>query len=658
MKKHLIFLMLLITGLLCSNYSDGQISGTLTVCVGGTTTLTGTPPGGTWSASSGIVTVSSSGVVTGVSAGTVSIIYSSGATIATAIVTVSTIPVAPHALTGDSTLCVGASITLHDITIGDVWSSSDSAVAVATGGSSSTLTASGVVVGLSAGIAIISYSKTNACGTATATRTVTVSAAPVLGVIGGGSSSICVGATTTFSDSYPGGTWTSIATPIATIDPVSGVATGLSAGSTVIDYTASNTCGTSNVATTLNVVTSASAGTIMGSSLICIGIPATLTDGVSGGTWSCSNSNATISGTGVISATATGMDTVTYSVTASCGSATATQVVTIGTPANPGIILGLTSVCAGATITLTDTASGGTWTTSATTIADVVSSGVVTGVAGGNDTIYYSVSSTCGTFSASLPITVNPLPSAMITGSSSTVCTGSTLTLSASFPGGTWSESSPLYAAVSPTGLVTGISDGIDTIFYAVSNSCGSASGNYVVTVLSVPTSAGVISGPDSVCQGHTINLSETMSGGIWNVSNIDASVSAGTVTGINPGTDTVYYTIANVCGSYNATYPVMIIDSTSLYCTLGVAELKSENSLLAIYPNPASGSVMINIPSGITSCSYSITDILGRQQLEASELYNTVGKLSISLLRLQQGTYIIRLKSDGKNYFGKIIVQ
>ena len=57
---------------------QATITGTLTACVGSTTTLTGASSGGTWtSGATGIATVgSSSGIVTGVSAGTAPITYS------------------------------------------------------------------------------------------------------------------------------------------------------------------------------------------------------------------------------------------------------------------------------------------------------------------------------------------------------------------------------------------------------------------------------------------------------------------------------------------------------------------------------------------------------------------------------------------------------
>ena len=59
-------------------------------------------------------------------------------------------------------------------------------------------------------------------------------------------------------------------------------------------------------------------------------------------------------------------------------------------------IAGPSSVATGATITLSDTAGSGTWSSSAASVATVSSAGVVTGVSGGTAIITYSVTNACG----------------------------------------------------------------------------------------------------------------------------------------------------------------------------------------------------------------------------------------------------------------------
>jgi hypothetical protein len=67
---------------------------------------------------------------------------------------------------------------------------------------------------------------------------------------------------------------------------------------------------------------------------------------------------------------------------------------------NAGVITGVDSVCPGLTANWADTASGGVWTSSNTSVATVSSSGVVSGVAPGSVVISYTVSNFCGSASA------------------------------------------------------------------------------------------------------------------------------------------------------------------------------------------------------------------------------------------------------------------
>jgi len=101
-------LTLVIIALAISLHAGAQISGASSVCVSATTTLSGTPTGGTWSSSAmAIATVgSSSGIVTGVAAGTATISYVSGITTYTKVVTVNALPTI-CAVTGGGSYCAG-----------------------------------------------------------------------------------------------------------------------------------------------------------------------------------------------------------------------------------------------------------------------------------------------------------------------------------------------------------------------------------------------------------------------------------------------------------------------------------------------------------------------------------------------------------------------
>ncbi len=142
------------------------------------------------------------------------------------------------AITGTLTVCPGATTPLSNATPGGIWSSGSPSIAMV---NSST----GVVTGVAAGNAAISYSVTSGGCTTTVTATVTVYSPPVLS----GPGSVCIGNTIALSPNS-GGTWTSNNPTIASIDSSTGVVTGLQAGSATFTYTSSaNGCSstTSNI---------------------------------------------------------------------------------------------------------------------------------------------------------------------------------------------------------------------------------------------------------------------------------------------------------------------------------------------------------------------------------------------------------------------------
>ena len=515
-----------------SSYS-GTITGDTSVCVGGTTTLTDTAPGGTWSSSNAHATVSSGGVVTGVSAGSATISYSvnnaCGSSFTTQAITVSPAPNA-GTITGASVVCGGASITLTDTASGGTWRSSNAHATVS----------GGTVTGVSAGVDTIKYIVTNTCGADTATKRVTVSAAPYAATIEG-PSSVCTGNTITLTDSTAGGNWTS-SNAHATV--VGGVVTGVSTGTSVITYIVNNGCGNDTATKSIAVNPAVTAGTITGASTVCTGATTTLTDGTTGGTWSATNSHATVAG-GIVTGVSAGMDTIRYIVTNTCGTDTATKTITVNSSANAGTITGASTVCTGATATVTDGATGGTW--SATNGHATVAGGTVTGVTAGVDTIRYIVSNTCGADTATRTITVNNSANAGTISGASGVCTGNTTTLTDTATGGLWTATNSHATVVG--GVVTGVSAGFDTIRYTVTNTCGTDTAIKAITVNSSPNS-GIITGGLAVCTGMTDTLTDAATGGTWSATNSHASVAGGVVRGITSGIDTIRYIVSNSCGA------------------------------------------------------------------------------------------------------------
>ncbi|MBV8255945.1 MAG: Ig-like domain-containing protein, partial [Chitinophaga sp.] len=217
------------------------ITGTTNICVGSTTTLGNTTAGGTWSSSDAtIATIDANGIVTGVSTGTATITYevtnANGCKAQqTATVTVNALPVVSP-ITGTTSICMGVATTLSNTTPGGVWSSGNTAVATVDANS-------GLVTGVTAGTATITYEVTNANGCkAQQTAPVTVNALPVVSPITG-TTNICTGTATTLSNTTSGGVWSSSNTAVATVDANSGLVTGVTAGTATITYEVTNANG-------------------------------------------------------------------------------------------------------------------------------------------------------------------------------------------------------------------------------------------------------------------------------------------------------------------------------------------------------------------------------------------------------------------------------
>ncbi|MCD6013746.1 MAG: surface protein, partial [Flavipsychrobacter sp.] len=483
---------------------------------------------------------SSTGIVTGVSTGTSTISYTitngCGTAAATTIVTVSATPNA-GTITGTATVCPGNTTTLSNATSGGIWTSVN--IAVATIGSST-----GIITAVATGTTTISYTVTNGCGTAAATRVATVSPLPNAGTISG-AAAVCPGSSITLTNSVSGGTWSS-SNANATVS-AGGVVTGVTAGSNTISYTVTNSCGTTVTTKPLTISPLPNAGSISGASVVCAGSSITLTNSVSGGTWSNSNANATVSAGGVVTGVTAGANTISYTVTNSCGTTVTTKPLTISPLPNAGSIFGASVVCAGSSITLTNSVSGGTWSSSNAN-ATVSAGGVVTGVTAGANTITYTVTNSCGTAITTQPLTISPLPNAGNIIGASSVCVGSSITLSGVVAGGSWSSSNANATVFG--GVVTGVAAGTNMISYAVTNSCGTDVTTKTITVNPLPN-AGSISGASGVCLGAAILLTNAITGGTWSSSNnAIATVSDGIVTGVASGTITISYAVTNMCGT------------------------------------------------------------------------------------------------------------
>jgi hypothetical protein len=97
-----------------------------------------------------------------------------------------------------------------------------------------------------------------------------------------------------------------------------------------------------------------SAGLITGPATVCTGSAITLSDSVTGGTWAVAGSHATVSA-GIVTGVTGGADTVAYTVTNFCGSATVSHAITVNNTVatHDSITVTRDTVCSGDTVTFT-----------------------------------------------------------------------------------------------------------------------------------------------------------------------------------------------------------------------------------------------------------------------------------------------------------------
>jgi uncharacterized protein YjdB len=263
-----------------------------------------------------------------------------------------------------------------------------------------------------------------------------------------------------------------------------------------------------------------------------------LSNPTTGGSWSSADlSVATVDASGIVTGVSGGSATISYILPTGCFA-----LATVTVDPLPAAITGGTAVCAGFATTLFSSPTGGTWSSTDTSIARVNSTtGVLSGIVAGNTTITYTLPTGC---SITTLATVNPLPP-VITGTA-TVCEAGTTILSNGIAGGTWSSANPALAAINPiTGVVNGVAAGTVSISYTIPTGCFNTR---IVTVNPLPAP---ITGTTVICQGRTVTLSSSPTGGFWNSGATAVATVAsatGNVTGITAGTAEITYTLPTSC--------------------------------------------------------------------------------------------------------------
>jgi uncharacterized protein YjdB len=622
------------------NAAPTPITGTTSLCVGSTSALSSTPATGTWTSSNSLIApvVFSSGVVIGGAAGTATITYTlpTGCK-ATTDVTVNAIP---PAISGTLGVCVGSTTTLSNAITGGTWATA--ATSIATVGSGS-----GIVTGIAPGNTAVTYTSPAGCITLSL---VTVNSLPAAIA---GPSVVCAGSTISITNATLGGTWSSSTTSVATVGSITGVVSGVAAGTTTVSYTLVATGCSATATVSVNPLPLPITGTMT----VCSGATTTLAATPAGGTWS-----GTVTGiasidpvTGIVTAGTAGTAMMTYTLPVTGCFRTAT--VSVNPLPDAGLVTGLPSVCEGATITLLTSVTGGTWSVT-NTHASVASTGIVTGVSAGVDTVIYTVTNACGSASVTMTVSVDPLPVAGVISGSASVCVGVSTTFTSTVPGGMWSSGAPAHVMIAGTaGIASGGSAGADTVFYTVTNGCGSSRSFTLVTVLPHAV-AGTISGDDTLCMNGSVHLTPTEGGGAWSAVNTNVSVnSVGHVTGMAAGTSVVLYVVSNACSADTVTHNLVVLNATDCAIWLDVKATAAAPAYeLKAYPNPSDGSFTVDIPEA-NAVMVSVMDMSGR--VVASKLVenSNAKRVVFNLNDVAAGSYMVKVDANGTSYRTKMLI-
>ncbi|WP_284651709.1 PKD-like domain-containing protein [Flavobacterium terrisoli] len=212
-----------------------------------------------------------------------------------------------------------------------------------------------VTATLPAGATTGTISLTTPQGTGTTTTNFTVNPLPVLAAITG-TTSVCVGSTTTLSNSTAGGTWSSASPLVATVNPASGIVSGVAAGTSLITYTYTNGNGCTNSVNT--TVTVDALPVVSAPASVCLGDTAQLTPN-SGGTWISNDlSKATVDNSGLVTAIATGNVTFTFTNSTTTCSNTTSALSVLALPAITSHPAASQTICSASSVSLSVGASG------------------------------------------------------------------------------------------------------------------------------------------------------------------------------------------------------------------------------------------------------------------------------------------------------------
>jgi hypothetical protein len=661
------------------------ITGTTTICSSSTTQLNDVTPGGVWSSSdNAVASVDASGLVTGTGSGTVTISYTvtnvnNVSTAVTSIVTVNPLPAATITADGPTSFCIGGQVILTASPGNSyLWSNHETtqSITVNAGGSYH-----------------VTVTNANNCSATSAATSVTVNPLPTATITAGGATTFCSGdsvlLTASAGTSY---LWNNGAsTPSIRAK---------GSGNYSVTVTNASNCSTTSAAVSVTVQTLPNAS-IAGTTTICQNAPSpiitftaskgtapyTFTYTINGGTQQTVGSvgnTATVSvptgtaGTFIYALVSVKDASATVCTNSATGSATVTvnslPTATISGAANVCVNSAAPSVTftgANGTVpyTFTYTINGGTQQT----VGSVGNTATVTAPTGTAGTFTYalvSVKDASGTLcmngaTGSATVTVNTLPAISGITGTTTICSGSSTTLTAASvsagavfkwydaaSGGNLLFTGPTYTTPALTNTTTYYVEVTSTPFV-----CAPAARTAVtVTVNPLPAISGV-TGTTSVCSGTTTTLTAASAAGSPVFKWYNAASG-----GILLSTGATYTTPSLVA---NTTYYVEVADGNTCISaartavTISVTTINNQSVSAAPAIICGSGSSTISLASSQTGIIYTLrnnannaavgTPVVGTGAainfntgtISASTTYNVLAKTNTGALQITRPGYV-----------------
>mgnify|MGYP001184979322 CR=1 FL=1 len=583
------------------------IIGTPEVCIGSSTQLSPTFDGIWQSCNPAVASVTENGLVTGLSEGQACFLFTdtnTGCISDTLRLMVRPVPSAWIA--GVQQICTGGS-TLLNPDSGGYWTANNPAIASAE--------ENGMVTGLSAGNTRFYWTETATGCTSDTTDVITVLTPPIVQLP---LNTICSGNSVLLSPNT-GGVWSSSNPAIASVGSTNGLVSGLNPGKAVFNFV-SQTTGCSAVTDSLTVFPNPDIHSDF--SQLCVG-GTTLLYPSNSGIWTSLDPEIVFISGNLAIGLSPGFVFLNYT-----DNATGCQN-QLFLPVNDRATASFTddnTICIGEN-TFLSPSTGGSWTTSNSSVATVNHEGMVTGI--GQGTVFFTFTefaTGCNTLPTPL-MTVHPNPIVSLNGTES-VCIGSSAQ-AVPVSGGIWLSNQVSVAEISNSGVITAISSGFADFTFTDDNTGCSAITDQVYVVENIQAS---IQGPSVICVGGTTTLIPS-TGGTWTTSDSTIAIVSenGVITATGVGKVVFSYTetfygcayhsftdTLTVTACFNPDFNVTAIN-TLVSGNISTNDHNSHNNIYSETPHllvsPAGSNPMISMNA---DGSYTfISDITGRYEFE-----------------------------------------